>query len=364
VADISFFGSKSPIFGSKSRQLVGLDISSSSVKIVELAPGERGTLRLQRYAIEPLPADAVADGNIANLDSAIEGVKRALRRLGSSTKNVAIALPPSAVFTKKILLPAGLRELDMEMQVESEAAQFIPFALDEVNIDFQIIGPAGSPEEVEVLVAASRKEKIEDRIGVAEACGLKVSVVDVESLALEAAFELIARQLPGAGAGKLVALVDTGAVTMDFIVMREGQRVYAREQAFGGKQLTQDISRHYGNSFDEAEVSKRAGNLPEDYQQTLLFPFMESLALEVSRALQFFFTSTQYNEVDYIVLAGGCAAIPGLSEVVGKRTQVKTFVANPFVGMATSSKMGSKKLLADAPSLMVACGLALRRFDE
>jgi type IV pilus assembly protein PilM len=357
VADIS-------LFGSTSRQLAGLDISTSSVKLVELASGERGALRVERYVIEPFSGEAIVDGNIANFDAVSDGLRRALRRFGSGIKNVAIALPPSAVFSKKIILPAGLRELDMEMQVESEAAQIIPFPLDEVNLDFQVIGPAGSPDEVEVLVAASRKEHIEDRVSVAEACGLKVTVVDVESLALEAAFELVARLLPGMSSSKLVALVDIGAAVMNFIVLRNGQRVYSREQAFGGQQLTKDISRQYGMSPDEAEAAKRSNNLPADYAETVLRPFMENLALEISRALQFFFTSTQYNEVDYLVLAGGSAALPDLAEVVGKRTQVKTCTANPFTGMTVAAKKGAQKLLADAPSLMVACGLALRRFDK
>jgi type IV pilus assembly protein PilM len=354
VIDISFFRTKS-------RQLAGLDISSSSIKLLELTTGERGTPQVARYVIEVLQREAVVDGNIANFDAVASGVRRALRRFGASVKNVAIALPTSAVFTKKIILPAGLRELDMEAQVEAEAAQYIPFPLDEVNLDFQVIGPAAGHDEVEVLVAASRKEKIEDRVGVVESCGLKAVVVDVESLALEAAFELVVRQLPGSG--KLVALVDVGASTMNFIVLRNGQRVYTREQSFGGNQLTLDIARHYGMSADEAETAKRTGGLPGDYAVDLLQPFMDSLALEVSRALQFFFTSTQYNEVDFLVLTGGGAVIPGLANVVAGRTQVQTLVANPFVGMSVSSKLGVKKLLADAPSLMVACGLALRRFD-
>jgi type IV pilus assembly protein PilM len=357
VVDIS-------LFGSKSRQLAGLDISTSSVKLLELSSGERGAQRVERYVIEPLSGEAVVDGNIANFDAVSDCLRRALRRFGSGVKNVAIALPASAVFAKKITLPAGLRELDMEMQVESEAAQIIPFALDEVNLDFQVVGPAGTPDEVEVLVAASRKEHIEDRVSVAEACGLKVTVVDLESLALVSAFDLVARQLPGVDSGKLVALVDIGAAVMNFIVLRNGQRLYSREQAFGGQQLTKDISRQYGMNPDEAEMAKRSDNLPADYAETVLKPFMENVALEISRALQFFFTSTQYNEVDYLVLAGGCAALPDLPDVVGKRTQVKTCTANPFAGMTVAAKAGTRKLLTDAPSLMVACGLALRRFDE
>ena len=351
------------LFGSKARALVGLDISSSSVKMLELASSDKGGLRVERYVIEPLPREAVVDGNIANFDSVAEGVRRALRRFGSGVKNVAIALPSSAVFTKKIFMQAGLRELDMEMQVESEAAQHIPFPIDEVNLDFQIIGPAGEGDEIEVLVAASRKEKVEDRVGVVEACGLKAQIVDVESFATDAALDLVTRNIPGGASGKLVAVVDIGAVVTNFTVLKAGHRVYSREQAFGGNQLTQDIARQYGMSVDEAEIAKRSGSLPDEYAKDILQPFMDNLALEVSRALQFFFTSTQFNEVDYLVLAGGCAVIPGLSEVVRTRSQVTTLIADPFIGMSCSSKLSAKKLLADAPSLMVACGLAMRRFD-
>lgn len=350
------------LFGSKARQLAGLDISSSSVKLVELSGGDKDGYKIERYAIEPLPRDAVVDGNIANLDVVSEALRRALRRFGAGVKNVAMALPASSVITKKIILPDGLREQEMELQVESEANQYIPFALDEVNLDFQVIGPAGAGE-VEVLIAASRKDKVEDRVAAAQSAGLKAVVVDVESLAIESAFELVSRQFSRSGSDKVVALIDIGASVMNVTVLRGGQQVYSREQAFGGHQLTQDIARQYGMSLEEAEAAKRSGSLPEDYARDLMRPFMDSLALEVSRALQFFFTSTQFNQVDHLVLAGGCAIMPGLAEVVGGRTQVETIIANPFAGMALSSKVRPKNLVADAPSLMVACGLALRRFD-
>lgn len=353
------------LFRPKARQIVGLDISSSSVKMLELSVGEKESYRIERYAIESLPRDAVVDGNIANLDGVSEAIRRALRRMGGGIKQVAVALPTSAVITKKMIVPGGLRDQDLELQVESEASQYIPFALDEVNLDFQVVGPAaGSPEEVEVLIAASRKEKVEDRVAVVEAAGLKAVVMDVESFAAEAAFELVAQRLPGGGANKIVAVIDIGSSVMNVSVLRNGQQLYAREQSFGGNQLTQEIARQYGMSVEDAEAAKRSGSLPEDFERDLLRPFMDSLALEVSRALQFFFTSTQYNQVDHIVLAGGCAVMPGLAEVVGGRTQVPTVVANPFAGMALSSRVRPKNLLADAPSLMVACGLALRRFDS
>ncbi|MCB1964454.1 MAG: pilus assembly protein PilM [Rhodocyclaceae bacterium] len=353
------------VFNPKARPLVGLDISSSSVKLVELSGGLKEGIRIERYAIESLPREAVSDGNVVNLEAVAETIKRALRRMGAGVKQVAMALPASAVITKKILLPEGLREQEMEVQVEAEANQYIPFALDEVNLDFQVLGE--SPDaagELDVLIAASRKEKVEDRVAAAEAAGLKAVIMDVESFAAQSAFDFVRQQLPDQGKGSIIALVDIGANLLNVTVLRDGVQVYAREQAFGGHQLTQDIARHYGMSTEEAEAAKRSGSLPENYTSELLRPFMDSLALEVSRALQFFFTSTQFNQVDHIVLAGGCAVVPGLAEVVGGRTQVDTVVANPFVKMQLSSRVRPKNLIADAPSLLVACGLALRRFDS
>ncbi|QLH52526.1 MAG: pilus assembly protein PilM [Candidatus Accumulibacter cognatus] len=343
---------------------MGLDISSSSVKMVELASDGKGGYRVERYAIEVLPRDVVSDGNIVNLESAAESVRRTWKKLATSTRQVAIALPSSHVITKKIIVMAGQREDELELLVESEANQYIPFPLDEVNLDFQVLGPApSSPDEIEVLIAASRKEKVEDRVAVAESAGLKPKVLDVESYAMLAAFELIEAQLPEGGKGKIIALVDIGANVMNFTVLRNGQQLYAREQAFGGNQLTQDIARMFGMSFEEAEAEKRRNTLPEKYEAELLRPFLESLALELSRALQFFFTSTQFNEVNHIVLAGGCAVIPGVDEVVASRTQINTIIANPFANMLLAERVRGKNLLADASSLMVACGLALRRFD-
>lgn len=354
----------SALLNPKVRPLLGLDISSSAVKLVELTANGKEGYRVERYAIEVLPKDAVSDGNIANLEAVVDVVKRAWKRLGTSTRNVALALPASAVITKKIIVPAGLREEDLEVQVETEANQYIPFSIDDVNLDYQVLGPAPAvPDEVEVLIAASKKERVEDRVAVAEAAGLKAVVVDVESYATLAAFELIERQLPEGGRNQVVALIDAGANLMNLTVMRNGVQVYAREQAFGGSQLTLDISRHYGMSLEDAEAAKRSGNLPEGYEAELLNPFMENLALEVSRALQFFFTSTQFNQVDHVVLAGGCAVIPGIDEVVATRTQFNTLIANPFANMLLSDRVRARSLLADSSSLMVACGLALRRFD-
>lgn len=352
------------LFKPRTPPLIGADISSSAVKMVEIAEAGKGLYRVERYAMEPLPKDSVVDGNINNLDAVSEALKRCHKLLGSNLKTVALALPNAAVITKKIQVPAGQREEDLELQVETEANQYIPFALEEVNLDFQVIGPApNNPEDVEVMIAASRKEKIEDRIAAAEVAGLKAVVMDVDILASQTAFELMQSQFPENGKDQNIAIVDVGATMMNVNILRNNQSIYMREQPFGGTQLTQEIQNHFGLSAEEAEAAKRAGGLPENYESDVLQPFLDTFGLEVARALQFFFTSTQFNQVNHIVLSGGCAAIPGADVAVTKRTQVNTVVANPFVNMALSSRIKPKSLTQDAPSLMVACGLAMRRFD-
>jgi type IV pilus assembly protein PilM len=351
------------LLGNKNAPLVGLDISTSGVKLVELSEAGKNELRLERYAAEPLPKGAVVDGNIENIEQVSEAVRRVWKKSGTRAKLVALGMPPASVITKKIILPGGLSEEELEVQVESEANQYIPFALDEVSLDFDVIGPAqNSPEDIEVLLAATRKEKVEDRVAVAEAAGLKPTVMDIESYAARTAIDRITSQLPQAGQGQIVALFQIGSQVTHISVLLDGQPLYEREQPFGGNQLTQDIVRAYGISQDEAEAKKKSGDLPDGYERELLEPFLESAALEVTRAIQFFFTSTPYTRIDQIFLAGGCAMIPGLVEIIAGRTQISTSIVSPFKGMQLGSNIREKQLRMDAPAYLIACGLAMRRF--
>lgn len=359
------FNLKFDFFKERTPPVIGVDISSAYVKMVELSSAGRGAYKLEGYAIAPLAKDAVVDGNIAELDAVADAIKRAWKLLGSKEKRAALALPAAAVISKKVLMTGGLREEDLELQVEAEANQYIPFSLDEVNIDFQVLGPApNNPDEVEVLIAASRKEKIEDRVAAAEGAGLKVIVMDVETYATEAAYSMINKQLPNNGTDQTVMIVDIGATLMHIDVLHDNESVYTREQSFGGAQLTQEIQRRYGLTPEEAEIAKRKGGLPDSYESEVLQPFVQSLAMEVARALQFFTSSTQYNRVDHIVLAGGCAAIPGVSVMVQERTQVNTIVANPFHDIAINQRIKGQQVASDSPSLLIACGLAMRSFDS
>lgn len=343
--------------------MLGLDISSSSVKLVELGKDKAGKLVLERCAIVPLERGWIIDGNIEKFDEVADAVRLLVKKSGTKTKNVAMALPPSAVITKKITLPGGMSDQELEMQVETEANQYIPFPLDEVSLDFCIVGPsAASAGDVEVLIAASRREKVQDVQGLAEAAGLKPVIVDVESYASRLATSRLIANLPNKGVGSIVALFELGAITTSMQVIRNDEVLYDRDQAFGGAQLTQLIVRQYGFSLEEAESKKRSGDLPDDYESSVLRPFVESMVQEIARALQFFFTSTPHNKVDYVMLAGGSAALPGLTEAVTRHTTFACTLVDPFQGMELGDSVRLKKMTREAPSYLTSCGLALRRF--
>ena len=351
------------LFSRQPAPLLGLDVSSSSVKLVELGRDAAGKLVLERCAIEPLERGWITDGNVEKFDEVAEAVRRVVRKSGTRTRNVALALPPSAVITKKIVLPGGMSEQELELQVESEANQYIPFSLDEVSLDFCVVGQGvNAGDDVEVLIAASRKEKVQDRQGLAEAAGLKAMILDVESYASRLATARLIEQLPGQGKDAVVALFEIGAYTTSMQVLRNQEVLYDRDQAFGGAQLTQLIVRQYGFSSEEAETKKRSGDLPEDYAAGVLRPFVASIGQEIARALQFFFTSTPHNRVDYVLLAGGSAALPGLTSAVTRQTSFACSLVNPFDGMEIGAGLREKKVRREAPSYLTSCGLAMRRF--
>jgi len=344
--------------------LIGVDISSSAIKMLELADGGGGSYRVERYAISPLPKESVVDGSLVKPDAVADALRDTWRHLDTRTRDIVLALPASAVTAKKIILPKETTEADIEIQAITEANQIVSFPIEDVALDFQVLGPSPrNPEENEVLVVVSRKDRIEERVAAAEAAGLRTSVVDVDTYATLRAYDQIAFQLPDDGRKQTVAIVDIGATTTHVNVLHDNQPVYQREHPFGGQILTQEIARRFDLPTEEAEDAKRKGLLPESYEPEVLRPFLDAVSVEIQRALQFFFSSTPYQSVDEILLAGGCAGIPGLDEVVYGKMQASTILANPFSKMAVSNHVKARQLASDAPSLFVACGLALRRFD-
>jgi len=345
--------------------MLGIDISSSSVKLVELGRNASGKIILECCAMESLQQGWINEGNVEKFEEVAEAVRRVVAKSGTRTRNVALALPSSAVITKKIVLPGGLSDSDFEFHVQQEANQYIPFSLDEVALDFCVIGSSPtSAGDVDVLIAASRKEKVQDRQGLAEAAGLKPVIIDVESYASRLAADRLIEQLPGAGRGAVVALFEIGATATSMQVIRNQDVLYDRDQAFGGEQLTQLIVRQYGFSHAEAEAKKRSGDLPEDYDVAVLKSFVASISQEIARALKFFFASTPHHRVDYILLAGGSASVQGLANAVTRQTTFACSLVNPFEGMEMSVNIREKKVRREAASYLTSCGLALRRFPQ
>jgi type IV pilus assembly protein PilM len=355
---------KQKLLGGREQQLIGLDISSSAVKLLELGrQGDRYTV--EGYAVEPLPPDVVTDKQINDPRAVGEAISRAIARAGTRTRNAAVAVAGSSVITKVISLPARLRETEMEEQIRADADQYVPYPIDEVNLDFEVLGPSErEPGAVDVLLAACRKEQVEQRVAALEIAGLKAKVVDIEAYALENACQFLTHQMPSGGVGKTVAVVDMGASTTSLLVLHDLKTVYTRDQVFGGRQLTEDIMRFYGMSYEEAGKAKRLGNLPANYDTEVLGHFVADAGQQIDRALQFFFAAAQrHNPIDQLILAGGCAHIPGIAAAVSQRLNLPTVVAQPFSKMSIAARAKPSQLAQDEAALLIAAGLALRAFD-
>lgn len=351
------------LFKKKANTLLGIDISSTSVKLIELSRSG-GRYKVEAYAVEPLPPNAIVEKNIAELEVVGQVIARVVTKARTSVKHAAVAVAGSAVITKIIEMEAGLSEEELENQIKIEADQYIPYPLEEVAIDFEVQGvTARSADRVNVLLAACRKEDVEVREAALALAGLSAKVVEIEAYSLERAYGLLAEQLGSGEEDLTVAIVDIGATMMTLSVLHNGQTIYTREQLFGGKQLTDEIQRRYGLSTEEAGLAKKQGGLPDDYETEVLNPFKEAVVQQVSRSLQFFFAAGQYSDVDYILLAGGTASIVGLDQLVQQKIGTSTLVANPFANMTLSNKVNAGALASDAPSLMMTCGLAMRSFD-
>jgi type IV pilus assembly protein PilM len=343
--------------------VLGIDISTAAIKLLELSKaGPR--YRVESYAVAPLPQDAVVDKNITNVDVIGNAIKAAVKQSGTRLKQACVAVAGSSVMTKMITMSADLSDEEMEEQIMVEADQYIPYSLDEVNLDFEVQGASeNNPEMVDVLLVASRRENIEDRVEALRIAGLKTSIVDVEAFAMENAFSLLTDQLPEAVENQTVAVADVGATMATLNVLHNGRTIYTREQGFGGKQLTEEIQRRYGLSYEEAGLAKKHGGLPDNYVADVLDPFKKAMVQQIARSLQFFVSSSANRGVDSIVLAGGCSSIPGLEQLVEQELGIPSFVANPFINMALSNKVKPQTLSNDTPAMMIACGLALRSFD-
>ena len=354
-------------FRRKTTQLIGIDISSTSIKLIELsqATGSDAELyRIDAFAVEPLPSNAVVEKKIADIDAVGQGIKRAVVRSGTKAKRAAVAVSGSAVITKIISMTASLSDAEMEMQIQLEADQYIPYPLEEVNIDFDVLGPTkGNAEMVDVLLAASRRENVDDRVAALEIAGLGAAIVDVEAYAMENACTLLLGRFEDARHDQTVAVVDVGATATTLHVLHDGRTVYTREQNFGGNLLLEEIQRRYGIPRLDALDRLDAGTLPENFESEVLGPFKEALTQQITRALQFFYSASSFSRTDQVILAGGAAGIARIEELVEERLGCPVAIANPFAAMGIPPGIDVQTIERTAPQMMIATGLALRAFD-
>lgn len=352
------------LFKFKTTPLVGIDISSSSVKALQLGRNNDRYV-VETYGVELFPPETVVEKNIKDPHQVAQAIQKLIKRVGISRKFAAIAVAGSSVLNRIIQMNAEYSNAEIEEQIEVEADRYIPYPLEEVYYDFEVIGPSPkNPNLMDVLLAAARIETLDTRVAAVTEAGLKTTIVDIETLAMERAFTLVTNHLPSKGMGNTIALIDIGATNTSLYVFRDLRIIYNRDQAFGGKHLVDEIQKRYGVSIEEAIAAQKYGGLPEDYTTEVLNPFKETIVQQIGRALQVFFSAGEEAEVHHIVLAGGIAMLPGLETLIQEKLSIKTFIANPFADMQISEKINKNNLTEDSPGLMMACGLALRNFDD
>jgi len=351
--------------GPRYSPLIGLDITTSSIKLIELAQSG-GQYRVESYAAEPTPHNAINEKAIVDAAAVGDAIRRAVKRSGARSKECAVAISGDAAITKAVQMPRNLSDADLEQQIEMQADQYIPFPMEEVSYDFQVLGPSEKdPDMRDVLLVASRSENVEQRVAAVNASGLVAKLVDVEAFALENACRLLTHQMPDGGMDRTIAVVDFGASTTTFSVLRNLVVVYTRDFAFGGQQLTEEIMRTYGLSMEEAGRAKKEGGLPSNYQPEVLDPFIDDMTQQVSRSLQFYLASgSGRSQPEQILICGGCANIPGVADVIASRVGIPAERGDPLGQMKISSKAKALGVTRDATALLLACGLALRSFDE
>ncbi len=345
----------------KPEALLGIDISSASVKLLALNR-DGGTFRVEAYGVEPLPQHAMVDRNISDVGAVGEAIRRLVARARPASRRAAVAVAGSSVITRSLELEAGLSDEQMEAQIASEADQYIPYPLEEVALDFQVRGPLErNAAWCEVLLAACRRESVETRQEALELADLNATVVDIEPQVVERMIGYLRPSLGVLPEHAVIAVVDIGATVTTLTVLAGDRPVHTREQVFGGRLLTEEIQRHYGMPPEAAELAKLTPEtLPHDYLPEVLEPFLDLAVQQVMRALQFFFSSSRHDRVDLVLLAGGSAPLPGLAERVEAALGTRTAVVNPFTGMTVAPHLDAAALARAAPGLLLACGLSMR----
>ena len=344
------------------KSVLGLDISSTAVKLIELSLSSQGYV-VNAYNSLPLPINTVIEKDITNVNALTQTLKKLVFESGTKLKNIAVAVPDALVITKEIELPTGLTGLQLEAQIALEISEHIAYPIEEIAFDFEVMPPSRYDQDlIKVLVTACLQKNIENLKQAIGSAGFTLDAIDIQSYVIERAYRLIQSQSIRDDC-QLAAIADIGATSFNFTLLSDGHAIYSREQLFGGKQLVEEIQRRYGMSWDEFCKVKYEGVLPHDYESNVLMPFKRNLIEHIIRALQIFYSSSDYNDIDQLFLVGGLSGLQGLTCDIEAALSVPTEVANVLADMSISKQLNCSGLVDSGPAMLLAVGLALRSFD-
>jgi len=349
----------------KSNSIIGLDIGSSSVKAVELTAKAKG-IELQHVGVAKLPPEAIVQGAFLNSSAIVEAIREAVNGASARTKNVATAVSGHSLIVKKISLPSMTRE-ELEESIRWEAEQYIPFDINEVNLDFQILNSGAGEGQMDVLLVAAKKDLIDDYVNVVREAGLHPAVLDVEAFAVENAFEANCEIAPD----EVVAIADIGAQVVNINIISNGIPAFTRDISTGGSVYTEEIQKALSVSWEEAERIKIGGSaaeqseevVPQEVEQAMQ-SVTETVTGEVSRSLDFFAATAAESRISRVVLTGGGSRVSGLDAAFHAKTNIPVEHMNPLARVIPSSRFDQEFLQEVGPSLGVSVGLALRRTDD
>lgn len=345
-----------------SDSLFAVDLSSSSVKILQLARQANGGFLVEKIGHGRVNRTMLADKAVVNNAALAEVIEATLKSAGVKSRRAAAAMPSSMVTHKVVTMPSGMSILEQEDFMQLEAGNHLPFPVEEVRLDFDILGPSkDDPKTLSVLLVASKNVSVQERVDAVESAGVTVDVLDVEDFAVVRAMNHIIAQAPLSETDGIEVVVDLGHEFTTMNVIKDGQSIYTREQTFGIKQLVDEVGRRFGLSPEEAAAGLIDKKLPIDYVETVLPQYRQELANQINRLIQFFFAATSYNRIHRIWLAGGGAGLDGLIDELQNVTGVVTRTANPFSNMKVAPKgVDANYLQSYGPAFLVAFGLAIR----
>ncbi len=345
----------------KKKEVIGIDIGSSSVKLVQLNVN-KGSFQLLNVGISPLPPEAIVDNTLMDSSAIATVIKNLIASLGIKIKDVVCSISGNSVIIRKIVLPAMPQE-ELEDQISWEAEQYIPFDINDVNMDFQILSPDSSdPSKMNVLLVASKKDIINDYVSVFSEAGTKLSVVDVDSFAIQNAFEANHDY----SATDIIALVNIGASMMNINVIKDGITLFTRDVQTGGNLYTEEIQKQVGLSSEDAENSKiLAHESTNESLRNVILKVNENITQEIRRSLDYYNSTASDDRISRVFVSGGCSKIYNLVDSIAEKIGFPVEILNPFAKLKYSEKDFDPEYLQEiGPFMAVPVGLAMRRVGD